>query len=102
MSLSHAFKFSTSCLMLLSLVGCAGLTMQKPETDTVVLSEIDIPSLWKSAGEGNNGQIASGWLKSIKDPEMSAMVNEALQHNQNLKVAAARLRAAREDRKSVV
>ena len=27
---------------------------------------------------------------------MSAMVNEALQHNQNLKVAAARLRAARE------
>ena len=35
--------------MLLSLVGCAGLTMQKPETDTVVLSEIDIPSLWKSA-----------------------------------------------------
>ncbi|MDA0814690.1 MAG: efflux transporter outer membrane subunit [Verrucomicrobia bacterium] len=99
MVLSHAFKYSTSSLVLLTFVGCAGLTglrMQKPVAETVVLSEVDIPSLWKSAGEGNNGQIASGWLKSIKDPEMSAMVNEALEHNQNLKVAAARLRAAKE------
>ena len=96
MSLSYTLKYSTSCLVMLSFIGCAGLTMQKPEADTVVVAELDIPSLWKSAGEGNNGQIASGWLKSLKDSEMSAMVNEALEHNQNLKVAAARLRAAKE------
>ena len=76
--------------------GCAGLTMQRPEADTAVLEELDIPTVWRSSGEGNDGRISTGWLKTLKDTEMSSLVDEALQRNQNLKVAAARLRAARE------
>ena len=70
--------------------------MQRPEADTSVVEELDVPSLWKSASEGDNDQISSGWLASFKDSEMSAMVMESIEHNQNLKVAAARLRAAKE------
>lgn len=92
MVLSRSLILILPCL----LVGCAGLTMQRPEADTKVLGELDIPALWKSAADGNNGKISAGWLKLLKDAEMSVLVKESLVHNQNLKVAAARLRAAKE------
>ena len=82
--------------MLFTLAGCTGLTMNRPEAAPELVQELNIPEMWKSAGEGNQGKISTGWLKTFRDREMSAMVNEAMRYNQNLKIAAARLRASRE------
>ncbi|MGK0187488.1 MAG: multidrug efflux system outer membrane protein [Verrucomicrobiales bacterium] len=92
MSLTRSLNLLLSCF----LASCAGLTMQRPVADTAIVSELDIPAIWKSAGDGSNGKISSGWVRQFKDSKMSELVKEAQEHNQNLKVAAARLRAARE------
>lgn len=72
------------------------MVLKRPEDTVALVQELDIPAVWRSAGEGNDGRISTGWLDSFGDADMSALVAEALQRNQDLKVAAARLRAARE------
>lgn len=77
------------------LAGCTALRIEKPARMVKGFS-FEIPQSWVNAGPGGSGAVVSGWLKQFNDPEMESLVDEALRHNQDLKVAAARLRQARE------
>ncbi len=43
-----------------------------------------------------NGQISTGWLAAFADPEMEALVSEALERNQNIRISAMQLEIARD------
>jgi NodT family efflux transporter outer membrane factor (OMF) lipoprotein len=58
--------------------------------------EIRTPGSWQAVSSGREGRISSGWLNDFREPSMSRAVDEALEQNRNLKVAAARFREARE------
>ena len=62
----------------------------------VQTSNIETPKVWAEANSSSNARISSGWLREFDDPRMTKLVNEALEHNFDLKAAAARLRAAKE------
>jgi multidrug efflux system outer membrane protein len=86
---------AVSVVASLLLQGCTALTMQRPVTDAESKFEFNIPAVWKSAAEGTQGRISTGWLRTFRDSEMDGLVDEALKRNQNLRIAAARLRAAK-------
>jgi outer membrane protein, multidrug efflux system len=52
-----------------------------------------IPEQWKSAGT-NPAAVPADWLKTFGDPQMEAIVNEALQNNLYLQAAATRIDVA--------
>lgn len=60
--------------------------------------KIHAPASWSAAGEGHQGRISTGWLGEFSDAGLNAAVGEALNHNQDLQAAAARMRQAREIR----
>ena len=86
-------RFVGICLVLL-LSGCTLMKRQRVERQAV--SQIDIPEFWRTSGEGNEGAISSGWLATFNDPEMSALVSEALNRNQGIRISEANLRIAQE------
>ncbi|MEC9054928.1 MAG: TolC family protein, partial [Verrucomicrobiota bacterium] len=55
------------------------------------------PALWNKASKGQHGKISTGWLTEFRDPRMKALVQEAIDKNNNLQAAAYRLRATREN-----
>ena len=57
---------------------------------------VSLPTLWAQSSSGTEGKIATGWLESFRDRELQALVEEAMQHNHDLRTTAARLRSARE------
>ena len=59
-------------------------------------THIDIPSQWRNSGAGNEGIISSGWLETFRDPAMTALVSEALERNQGIRISEASLRIAQE------
>lgn len=57
---------------------------------------VDAPASWSSSAPSYAGPVsADGWLKDISSRELPALAQEALEHNFDLGVAAARMRAAR-------
>jgi multidrug efflux system outer membrane protein len=87
-----------SCLLVLGaslvLAGCA--TTAPPtqaEIQAAALPETTvIAGKWASAAEA--GVVPDGWLKSYNDPQMEAVVGEALKNNLGLRAASANLDAA--------
>ncbi len=73
--------------------GCSQFTSSK--RDLAPELNLAIPELWASAGSGNQGKMAVGWLAKFEDKEMKALIDEAMQHNHNLRATAANLRSAR-------
>jgi NodT family efflux transporter outer membrane factor (OMF) lipoprotein len=74
--------------------GCA--LKSPPEREQVVaqaLPGVQTPDAWKSPGAGS-GPVAESWLATFNDPRLDALVAEALAHNPDLKVAAARVERA--------
>ena len=53
-----------------------------------------IPLNFEEAANAATGAIVDGWLKSFGDPELEAIVAEAIQNNLNLRAAVARVDAA--------
>lgn len=84
------------CLLtLVSLVaGCTALHVAKPSR--IATGPFALPEAWAEAGQGHDGAIATGWLSRFDDPDMQKLVGEAMAYNQDLRIAAARLRQARE------
>src|SRR5688500_2569767 len=71
--------------------GCA----LKPPPDTVALKAealptIHLPPAWSATASGGVAA-AAGWLASFADPQLSAAVAEAIAHNADLRVGAARV-----------
>jgi NodT family efflux transporter outer membrane factor (OMF) lipoprotein len=56
------------------------------------LGNVTLPAAWKAGGEA--GPIADNWLATFNDPQLDALVREAIAHNPDLRVAAARVEQA--------
>ncbi len=74
-----------------SLGGCVALESSKAEPE-----EIDIPADWSAAENARaSTDPVEGWLKDLSAPGLEPLVREAIEHNRDLKGAAARLKAAK-------
>jgi multidrug efflux system outer membrane protein len=85
-------RYILPALTCLGLVACGSLVPTRSTSQV----ELATPSSWKEASKGQNKKISSGWLSEFNSPEMTKLVNEALNNNPNLNAAAARLRSAKE------
>jgi NodT family efflux transporter outer membrane factor (OMF) lipoprotein len=54
----------------------------------------EIPLDYEGAAAAATGEVVNGWLKTFGDPELEAIVAEAIQNNLNLQAAVARVDAA--------
>ena len=78
------------------LTGCA-LTTPPTHTDVATKAlpkATQIPPAWKS--EAQAGPIPTGWVKTFRDPQLDAIVAEAIANNTDLRVAAARVEVAQQ------
>jgi NodT family efflux transporter outer membrane factor (OMF) lipoprotein len=78
------------------LAGC--ITLAKPpdtgELSKDVLPDGTSPPAGWSAGGATEGSVEAGWLATFADPELDELVKEAILHNADLQVAAARVEQA--------
>ncbi len=77
-----------------ALSGCAALDLPKPAREAK--PGVGSPAEWTRAESSNRGPAGTGWLATLGDPNLEALVQEALAQNRNLRTAAARLRAFKE------
>jgi NodT family efflux transporter outer membrane factor (OMF) lipoprotein len=90
-ALSHRFLV---VLVLTALGGCALQAPPKPdEIKAQSLPNLNVPPTWVAAG-GSSGAVRDGWLADFNDPQLTALVNEALAYNVDLQAAAARVELA--------
>ena len=82
------FLLLPSCL---ALCACAGLTARRPETSI----DLDIPATYRAASSSGEKKVSTGWVSQFQDGKLSSLVAEAIRHNQNLEIAASRLRSAK-------
>ena len=82
----------------LTMVMVSGCAVKEPPSSAEIRKEalagVDLPEVWKAGG--GNGEIAGDWLATFDDPQLAALVNEALAHNPDLRVSAARVEQAGE------
>ncbi len=78
------------CLLVLIAASCA----TAPERNAANTHGV-IPSQWTAANL-STAHIKNKWVASFADPALTALVNDALNNNFDLKAAAARVDAARE------
>ena len=77
------------------LVGCA--VKRPPSTQQIVHDAMPPTTTIPDAWSGKNtpaGQVADGWVKTFGDPQLEAIVAEAVRNNLNLKAAATRVGVA--------
>ena len=80
----------------LSLFACALPPAPKPdETRAQALGNTDVGTPWR-ADEALQGGLQDNWLATFGDPQLDALVAEAVAHNPDLRVAATRLEQASE------
>ncbi len=81
---------------LLAVAGCA--LAPPPQQEDVVTQALpkttNIPPAWKADATG--GPVADNWLKSFNDPQLDAIVAEAVANNLDLRIAAARVAVAQQ------
>jgi len=74
--------------------GCA---LDSPPSGTALrddaLPHVVTPPAWASPG-GAAGNVVDGWLAAFNDPTLTALVQEALAYNTDLRMAAARVETA--------
>jgi outer membrane protein, multidrug efflux system len=78
------------------LAGC--ITLAKPPTSDELASQVlpdgtPPPTQW-TAGGATPGVVEANWLATFADPDLDALVNEAIAHNGDLQAAAARVEQA--------
>jgi NodT family efflux transporter outer membrane factor (OMF) lipoprotein len=79
---------------LLAITGCR--LKNPPDAEAIkaeALPTVKVPGQWTAAGAGT-GQVADNWLASFSDEQLTAAVAEAIAHNADLRVAAARVEQA--------
>ena len=89
---------NTTCLgvLLIFVAGCA-VEQPGPIEDTIAeaLPETtQIPLDYEAAANAATGKVVDGWLTSFGDPELEAIVAEAIQNNLDLRAAVAKVDAA--------
>jgi NodT family efflux transporter outer membrane factor (OMF) lipoprotein len=87
-------RWLRSFVALLAVAGCAlKAPPERAEVTKQALPNLQVPAAWTSQG-GAPGVIADKWLASFNDPQLDALVQEALVNNPDLRVAAARVEQA--------
>ncbi|MSR62929.1 MAG: efflux transporter outer membrane subunit [Planctomycetes bacterium] len=84
-------SLALACALLLA--ACA--TRPAPTTEAAfaeALPSAVVPGVWSAAAE--NGTVPDGWLRSFGDPQLEALVGEALKANLDLRAAQAKLDVA--------
>src|SRR5437899_733319 len=77
----------------LVLAGCA---LKNPPFGADIMPESarsKIPGRW--AGPHRSGAVVPNWIRAFRDPELTALVSDAVERNPDLKAAAARVEASR-------
>lgn len=78
------------------LAGCALPPPPRPaDYRAEALPAVALPDGWTSEGE-SAAPVAAGWLATFRDPQLDALVADAMSHNPDLRVAAARVAVAAE------
>lgn len=78
------------------LAGCALPAPPQPvDYRGEALPAVQVPGAWTAEGEAAV-PVAAGWLATFGDPQLDALVAEAMSHNPDLRVAAARVAVAAE------
>src|SRR5258707_15582575 len=74
----------------------AGCALKQPPVGADIMPEstrAKIPGSW--AGPHRSGAVVPNWILSFHDPELTALVADAVERNPDLKAAAARVEASR-------
>ena len=75
----------------------AGCALKKPPDAAAVkeqaLPTVQTPAQWTAPGAGA-GNVSDNWLASFRDDQLTAAVTEAIAHNADLRVGAARVEQA--------
>ena len=92
-------KVFAPCLHLAALVALMGCAVKQPPPVEEVVEEAlpeatEIPLDYEGAANAATGAVVDGWLRSFGDPELEAIVAEAIRNNLNLQAAVARVDAA--------
>ena len=90
------FNLSRAALAVALALVAGGCALQSPpkgaDLRAQTLPNAPLPESWKAGAP--SGQFADGWLTRFNDPQLLALVNEAMANNPDLKVAAARIEQA--------
>src|SRR5262245_18525046 len=62
-----------------------------PDMRKQALPNVNLDRQWKAAGAAAPDTVQDEWLKTFNDPELDALVREALANNPDLRIAAARV-----------
>src|SRR5438552_10359945 len=87
---------STLLLTSVSSLVLGGCALKNPPFGADIMPEsarAQIPGHW--AGPHRSGAVVPNWILSFHDPELTALVAEAVERNPDLKAAAARVEASR-------
>lgn len=79
---------TVTALALLALAGC--VTVPDPKQPA-----LDLPAAWPTASGQPAARVAPDWWKAYGDPHLNTLIQEALAHNADLRLAAARVDEAR-------
>lgn len=87
-----------NCILLGSLAGLlvAGCAIKEPPAGADIMPDTarsKIPGQW--AGPHRKGDVVPNWIRSFNDPQLTALVADAVQRNPDLRAAAARVEASR-------
>ena len=63
------------------------------EIKATAMPSVAVPPQWTAAG-AETGAVSSNWLASFRDEQLTALVVEAIAHNPNLQIGAARMEQA--------
>jgi outer membrane protein, multidrug efflux system len=82
-------------VVLSTITGCV---LKKPPDASAIKGEalptVEVPGKWTAAGAGA-GAVSDNWLVTFRDDQLTAAVAEAIAHNADLRVGAARVEQAR-------
>lgn len=93
----RTFSLHRGILVALLAAAVAGCALKAPPTTAELQQEVlpqAAPPEAYRAGGGVAAPVADGWLAAFEEPALTALVNEALAYNADLKVAAARVEQA--------
>jgi outer membrane protein, multidrug efflux system len=90
-------RHSLAALLTPIALAVAGCALQSPPAPKDIqaqsMQNVKTPEQWVSPG-GAGGVVADAWLASYNDPQLDALVREALAYNADLRVAAGRVEQA--------
>ena len=92
-----ARRLMPAALAAVGLLVLPGCVLNKPPDAAAIKGEalptVQVPVQWTARGAGA-GNVADNWLVTFKDDQMTAAVIEAIAHNADLRVGAARVEQA--------